>query len=170
MAPKWLNREEYPFQSNYLQLDGHAIHYVDEGEGDVLLFVHGTPSWSFDFRHQIKVLSQQYRCIAFDHIGFGLSDKPSHYDYSTPKHADTLRQFIDHLELRNITLVVHDFGGPIGLHYAVNHAQNITRLVLLNTWMWSSEGAPAFEKFKKVLRSPLLPFLYTYFNLSPRFL
>ena len=170
MIPNWLDRIEYPFISRFTRINGHRVHYIDEGKGDVLLFVHGTPSWSFDFRHQIKVLSRHYRCIALDHIGFGLSDKPSHYDYSTSQHALTLQQFIDHLQLRNITLIVHDFGGPIGLHYAVNNAQNISRLVILNTWMWSSEGEPAFEKFKKVLRSPLLPFLYKYCNFSPRFL
>lgn len=170
MTPHWLDKNEYPFLSRFIRIHGQRVHYIDEGKGDVILFVHGTPSWSFDFRHQIKILSKTHRCVALDHIGFGLSDKPKSYDYGTPTHAHTLEQFIGHLQLQNITLVVHDFGGPIGLHYAVHHADNIKRIVVLNTWMWSSEGEPAFEKFKKVLRSPLLPILYTYFNFSPRFL
>lgn len=68
----WLNRDLYPFESNYLQIEKEPLHYIDEGEGPILLFVHGSPSWSFDFRQLIKSLSKNYRCIALDHIGFGL--------------------------------------------------------------------------------------------------
>lgn len=170
MATHWLNTEEYPFSPHYLSVNGHRMHYVDEGKGEVLLFVHGTPSWSFDFRHLIKAFSGQYRCIAVDHIGFGLSDKPEHYDYGTQNHSRTLEDFVLQKGLENITLVVHDFGGPIGLNVAIRHPERFARLVILNSWLWSAQNNPEFIRFSKVLKSPLLPFLYRRLNFSPRFL
>ena len=166
----WLDRNEYPFRSNYLLVDGHRMHYVDEGQGEVVLFVHGTPSWSFDFRHQIKTLSQTHRCIAPDHIGFGLSDKPENYPYSIQQHSANLAQLIQHLKLDKFTLVVHDFGGPIGLSYAIQNPDKVSRLVILNTWLWATRNEPEFKKAEFVLKSPLLPFLYKYFNFSARFM
>ena len=170
MIPKWLNRDEYPFVSKYFEVNGHKLHYIDEGRGNVVLFVHGTPSWSFDFRNVIKWLMPHYRCIAFDHIGFGLSDKPADYNYSTDRHSDTLSKFVHHLKLTDINLVVHDFGGPIGLKFAIENPQLVKRLVVLNSWLWSSEGDPEFQRIRRVLTSPLLPFLYKYLNFSPRFI
>lgn len=170
MAHHWLDRSEYPFKANRFEINGHALHYVDEGQGETILFVHGTPSWSFDFRKLIIGLRQGYRCIAIDHIGFGLSDKPARYDYSTQTHAKTLERFILQKDLRDITLVVHDFGGPIGLHFAIHHPDRIKRLVIMNSWLWSSRQDADFEKLSKVLKSPLLPFLYRYLNFSPKVL
>lgn len=134
MAPQWLDRSAYPFQSRYFSVNGHTLHYLDEGQGECILFVHGTPSWSFDFRNVIKALVPAYRCIAIDHIGFGLSDKPTQYDYSALNHSHTLEKFILEKQLTGITLVVHDFGGPIGLHAAMNHADRVTRLIILNLY------------------------------------
>lgn len=168
--PTWLDRTEYPFTSRYFDINGQRMHYIDEGQGETLLFVHGTPSWSFEYRHLIKNLRAGNRCVAIDHIGFGLSDKPVEYDYSTQNHASTLEQFILNNDLQDITLVVHDFGGPIGLQAAINHPDRIKRMVIMNTWMWSSEGEPEYEKFSKVLRSPILPFLYRKLNFSARFI
>lgn len=146
------------------------MHYLDEGRGETLLFVHGTPSWSFDFRNVIKALRSSHRCVAIDHIGFGLSDKPEHYDYSTLNHSATLEKFVVAQQLNDITLVVHDFGGPIGLKFAIDHPERIKRLVILNSWLWSSTADPDYIKMARLLRSPLLPFLYRYFNFSPRFI
>lgn len=169
MATHWLNKSMYPFTSNYMDINGHKLHYIDEGKGETLLFVHGTPSWSFDFRNLIIPLKNKYRCIAIDHIGFGLSDKPEHYDYSTQNHSKSLEQVVLKLQLTNITLVVHDFGGPIGLNVALHYPHLIKRIVVFNSWLWSSANDPQFIKFSKMLRSPLLPFLYRYLNFSPRF-
>ncbi len=166
----WLDIKEYPFRANYFEVSGHRMHYIEEGNGEPVLFVHGTPSWSFDFRSIIKQLSSTNRCIAVDHIGFGLSDKPEVYDYSTINHSRTLGKFVMEKNLQNITLVVHDFGGPIGLNFAIHHPERIKNLVILNSWLWSSKTDPEFEKFAKVLKSPLLPFLYRYLNFSPRFI
>jgi pimeloyl-ACP methyl ester carboxylesterase len=166
----WLDKNEYPFDSHSYQINGYNLHYIDEGKGEIILFVHGTPSWSFDFRHAVKALRGQYRCIAIDHIGFGLSDKPKEYDYSTLNHSNTLEQFILQLGLNDITLVVHDFGGPIGLHVAIQHPELFKRIVILNSWMWSTLTDPDFIKMKKILKSPLLPFLYRHLNFSPKFI
>lgn len=170
MKYAWLNRKEYPFEGKYIDINSQQLHYIDEGKGEVILFVHGTPSWSFDFRNVIKQLSGSYRCIALDHIGFGLSAKPKNYDYSTRNHSRTLEQFVLTLGLENITLVVHDFGGPIGLNFAINYPGLVNNIVVLNSWLWSSVGDPDFAKFSKILRNPLLPFLYRYLNFSARFI
>lgn len=166
----WLDRSEYPFPSNYFDINGHKLHYLDEGQGETVLFVHGTPSWSFDFRNVIKRLSPGFRCVAIDHMGFGLSDKPEHYDYSTQNHSRTLEEFVRKKNLENITLVVHDFGGPIGLNFAIQHPEKIKNLVILNSWLWSSKEDPDFIRLSRILKSPLLPFLYRYLNFSPRFI
>ncbi|WP_373497326.1 alpha/beta fold hydrolase [Aquiflexum sp.] len=166
----WLDKTEYPFQSNYFNINGHRLHFIDEGKGEALLFVHGTPTWSFDFRKIIKNLKSDFRCIALDHIGFGLSDKPKEYDYSTFNHSLTLEKLALAHKLDSITLVVHDFGGPIGLNFAIRHPNLIKRIIILNSWLWSSEGEPEFVRFSKILRSPLLPFLYRRLNFSPRFI
>ncbi|HMP99434.1 MAG TPA: alpha/beta fold hydrolase [Cyclobacteriaceae bacterium] len=166
----WLDKAEYPFAARYFEINGQQLHFIDEGAGEVILFVHGTPSWSFDFRNQIKVLSKHYRCIAIDHIGFGLSDKPATYDYSTQNHSLTLEKFIKHLDLDSITLVVHDFGGPIALYVAMKYPEKFQRIVVMNSWIGSSAKDPEFIRFSKILKSPLLPFLYRYLNFSPRFL
>lgn len=168
--PKWLSKDEYPFKPHFFEINGEKLHYIDEGQGDVILFVHGTPSWSFDFRKQIKVLSKSYRCIAIDHIGFGLSSKPKNYNYSTIEHSSTLQKFITFLKLEKLSIVVHDFGGPIGLNFAINNPDKIEKIIILNSWLWSSKSDPDFIKFSKILKSPLLPILYKYFNFSPSFI
>lgn len=170
MAKHWLNQSEYPFNSKFVYINGQNLHFIDEGKGETILFVHGTPSWSFDYRNLIKHLKENFRCVAIDHIGFGLSDKPEHYDYSTQNHSKTLEKFVIEKQLNNITLVVHDFGGPIGLNFAMNHPGKIKNLIILNSWLWSSKNDPDFIKIKRVLRSPILPFLYRYLNFSPKFI
>lgn len=170
MNNQWLDTSEYPFKQYYFGVNGHKLQYIDEGQGETLLFVHGTPSWSFEFRNIIKSLKSSFRCVAIDHIGFGLSDKPPHYDYSTQNHSKTLEKFVLEKQLDNMTLIVHDFGGPIGLSYAMDHPEKIKSLVILNSWLWSSKDDPDFIKIRKILKNPLLPFLYRYLNFSPRFI
>jgi pimeloyl-ACP methyl ester carboxylesterase len=170
MANHWLDKSEYPFTSNFFDINGQKLHYIDEGKGEPVLFVHGTPSWSFDYRNLIKQLKENYRCVAVDHIGFGLSDKPEHYDYSTQNHSKTLEKFVIEKQLDNINLVVHDFGGPIGLNFAIQYPEKIKNLVILNSWLWSNKNDPDFVKLSKILKNPLLPFLYRYLNFSPGFI
>jgi haloalkane dehalogenase len=164
----WLDRSLYPFESHWLEVDEGRMHYVDEGSGSPVLLVHGTPTWSFLYRDLIKHLTGTHRVIAPDHLGFGLSDKPGVAPYRPEDHARRLAALVEHLGLENLTLVVHDFGGPIGLSYATDHPGNVPRLVLFNTWMWSLADNPRARWGGRLLGSPLGRLLYTRWNLSPR--
>ena len=162
----WLDPSLYPFTAHYLDVGPGRMHYVDEGrvdegEGPTLLMVHGTPSWSFLYRRFIRDLSNGYRCVAPDHLGFGLSDKPEGFAYTPQAHAENLRAFIDKLGLKDIVLMVHDFGGPIGLSYALEHPDNVRALVVMNTWLW--ENKP-LERAGKLLANPFGEFLYKQLN------
>ena len=129
-------RHLYPFKSHYMDLDGHKYHYVDEGRGEPVVMVHGNPTWSFYYRELIKSLSGRYRTIVPDHIGCGLSDKPppSQYDYTLQSRIDDLDQLIEtQIGSDNITLILHDWGGMIGMAYALRHPEKISRLIVLNT-------------------------------------
>ena len=143
------------------------MHFVDEGTGDPVLFVHGTPSWSFEFRHLLRQLRGQYRVIAPDLLGFGLSERPDAFDYSPESHAAMLREFVDRIGLGRFTLVVHDFGGPIALPLAV--AGRVNRLVLFNTWMWPIDE-PSARRQARVIGSRAGRWLYQYANVSLRVL
>lgn len=167
-AHPWLNRAVYPFAPHYLNLPMGRMHYVDEGQGRPVVFVHGTPTWSFLYRHLISALSPHYRCIAPDHIGFGLSDKPEHWSYRLTAHAANLEQLIEHLGLHDITLVVHDFGGPIGLSYALQHPEQVRSLVIMNTWLWSLADKPSVVWGSKMLGSAFGRWLNRRTNFDPR--
>lgn len=163
-TPQWLDRKAYPFASHYADLPAGRMHYVDEGAGEVIVMVHGTPTWSFLYRHLIKGLSNDYRVIAPDKLGFGLSDKPEDFSYLPQDQAATLEAFIEQLGLQDITLMVHDFGGPTGLSYALNHPGNVKRIVLFNTWMWSLRDDFNIVAAGNLLASPLGHFLSHQFN------
>ncbi len=135
-------RAEYPFTSRFLDIDGVRMHYVDEGSGEPLLFVHGNPTWSFAFRHLMQALRREYRVIAVDHVGCGLSDKPQDYDYSLRQHRDNLVQFIDALDLRAVTLVGHDWGGCIGTAAVQCRPERFRRLIYMNTAAFRGQRIP----------------------------
>jgi pimeloyl-ACP methyl ester carboxylesterase len=168
--PSWLDRKLYPFTTNRFVTEDGVLSYVDEGSGPPVLFVHGTPSWSFEWRTVIGALASGHRCIAPDHLGFGLSDKPASAPLRPEDHARRLSAFVRALDLRDITLVVHDFGGPIGLPIALDMPERVARIVVLNTWMWPNADDPAVRKIDRLVRSLLGRFLYLWLNLSPRFL
>ena len=145
--------ELYPFAPHYIEVagrsagrrtsesvgtsegNGHRMHYVDEGRGDPVLMVHGNPSWSFYYRNLIRELGSTHRVIAPDHIGCGRSDKPGddQYDYTLSTRVADLGTLVDSLDLREITLVVHDWGGMIGMAWATQHSDRIARLIVMNT-------------------------------------
>jgi pimeloyl-ACP methyl ester carboxylesterase len=135
-------RTLYPFESHWLDLDGHRYHYVDEGQGEVLLAVHGNPTWSFYWRNLILGLRDRYRVIAIDHIGCGLSDKPADYPYRMVQHAANLERLIESLGLEQITLLAHDWGGAIGLTAALDLPDRFARFVLFNTGAWPPRKIP----------------------------
>jgi haloalkane dehalogenase len=163
-TPGWLDTTEYPFNPNYLSLPMGQMHYVDEGQGRPIVFLHGNPGWSFEYRAAIKEMSKTNRCIAPDHIGFGLSDKPYEWSYFPQHHAENFAALMAALDLDDITLVVNDWGGPIGMAYAIAHPQKIRRLVILNTWMWSVEDDPYYQKFSGFMGGLVGRFLIRYFN------
>lgn len=128
--------ELYPFEQNFLDLSGNRYHYLDEGQGQPVVMVHGNPSWSFYYRNLAKVLRTSHRVVVPDHIGMGLSDKPSDdsYQYHLEQRVDDLEALLSHLEIHeNITLVLHDWGGMIGMAFATRYPERIARIVLLNT-------------------------------------
>ncbi len=131
MTADW--RTLYPFESHFVSQDGHRQHYLDEGHGAPLLMVHGNPTWSFYWRNLIVGLRDEYRCVVPDHIGCGLSDKPQSYPYTLAQHTQNLVQLIDQLDLRDMTLLAHDWGGAIGLGAAVARPDRFARIILFNT-------------------------------------
>ena len=156
----------YPFEPHYLELErglqGLRMHFVEEGGGDPILLLHGEPTWSYLYRKMIPTLSQAGRVIAPDLIGFGRSDKPTERDwYSYDRHCDSVVQLIDRLDLRDITVVVQDWGGPIGLRVATEHEDRFARLVILNTGVfrpgprWPSPGFVAWREY--AVNNPDLP-------------
>ena len=142
------------------------MHYVDEGAGPPALFVHGTPTWSFEYRHAIRAARETCRCIAPDHLGFGLSDRPRGASYTPEAHAHRLREFVDGLKLDRFALVVHDYGGPIGLPLAL--AGRVTRLVLLNTWMWPFDDDREMANRARFAGSAFGRWMYRHMNASLR--
>ena len=167
-APPWLDRSLYPFASRWHDTPDGRMHYVDEGAGSPVVLVHGTPTWSFLWRRLIARLAPRHRVVAPDHLGFGFSDKPADAPYAPSDHARRLTTLLDALDITGATLVVHDFGGPIGLASALARPERIARLVVFNTWMWSVAGEPKMAKGGKLFASPLGRFLYRHLNLSPR--
>lgn len=166
--PEWIDKNEYPFTPRFAKVPAGMMHYIDEGTGETIVMVHGTPAWSFLYRKMIKILTKEYRCLASDHIGFGLSDKPEDFSYKPEHHARNLEKWITDLNLKNITLVVHDFGGPIGLNYALKHPENVKSIVIMNTFMWSLESEKHFAQASKLLGGALGRFLYKQWNFSPK--
>lgn len=149
--PDW--KALYPFESNFLEIpksetsaDKVRMHYIERGPGSgrpkatedtqavpTILCVHGNPTWSFTFRQVLHELSDQARVVAVDHVGCGLSDKPQQYAYTLEQHVGNLARLIEQLDLRHITLLVHDWGGAIGLGAALKVPARIERFVILNT-------------------------------------
>ena len=163
-SPAWINKDLYPFQSRFITIENHKHHYIDEGAGTTLLFVHGTPEWSFGFRDIIKYLQKKFRCVAIDLLGFGLSDKPSEADYTCAAHARRLTKFIDQLGLKNFSVVANDFGGSISLGYVLDHPDNVNRIILFNTWMRSLKDDKHYSGPAKVAKSWLGKFMYLRMN------
>ncbi len=126
-------KEQYPFRSNFIELEGLKYHYLDEGEGDPIVMLHGNPTWSFYYRNLVSGLREQYRIIVPDHMGCGKSDKPQNYNYCLQQHIDNLEVLLEKLGLEGVTLALHDWGGAIGMGWAVRHPKLVKRFVIFNT-------------------------------------
>jgi haloalkane dehalogenase len=131
---RFVNLPDYSFAPHYVEINGARVHYVDEGEGEIILCLHGEPSWSYLYRKMIPLLAAQYRVIAPDFIGFGKSDKYAERDaYTIQMHRDTLVGLIEALDLNGMTLVCQDWGGLIGLRVATELPERFAQLVIMNT-------------------------------------
>jgi haloalkane dehalogenase len=147
---------DYPFAPNWLEADGLRMHYVDEGSGAPVLLLHGEPTWSFLWRHTIpRVVGVGRRAIAPDLIGFGRSDKPTQQGwYTYDRHVEAVTRLVLELNLRDLALVVHDWGGLIGLRVAVENAERVERLVILDTGVWTGRApSETWLRFREALRS-----------------
>lgn len=165
----WLNRIEYPFAMREFDSGDGWMNYVDEGHGRPVVFVHGCMTWSFLFRRTIEELSGSFRCIAPDHLGFGLSEKPEKGPYSPQDHVNRFGRLMDSLNLSDITLVVHDFGGPIGLKWAAANPDRVKELVILNTYAWSLAENPVARRLAVNYSNPLNRFYYRHLRATPTF-
>jgi len=164
--------------SNYVTLRNGRMHYIDQGSGPPVLFVHGTPTNSFEFRHLIAALSATHRCIAPDHFGFGQSERPASFAYTPEAHAEALGEFVERLGLDRFTLVVHDFGGPIGLPLAMSEglsgsarsipSRMVERVVIVNTWAWPLNDDPKMARGAAFIGGAVGRLLYRYANASLR--
>ncbi len=134
--------KDYPFESNYLSVRGGRLHYIDEGTGPVIVMVHGNPTWSYYYRHLIAHFRLSHRVIALDHMGCGLSDKPSDYSYCLAQHIENLEYLLVCLGIGRFSLIVHDWGGAIGFGCAVQHLDHIDKIVLMNTAAFRSTRLP----------------------------
>ena len=136
------------------------MHFIDEGAGEPIVFLHGNPTWSFEFRHLVRDLRSRFRCIAPDHIGFGLSSR-SHQpaDYRPEAHADAVAALLDHLDVQDLTLYLVDWGGPIGLDFARKHPDRVKRIVITNTWCWPVARDPHYIMFSFFMSSWLGQYL-----------
>ena len=148
--PPWL-REIYPYTPNRFATGSGDLSYLDEGTGDeAVLMVHGNPTWSFFYRNVVLALRGRIRCIVPDHLGCGLSDKPQDYDYTLGNHVENLGRLIDSLNLKKIHLIVHDWGGPIGLGTCLPRAEKLGKVVILNTAAFADTVIPWRIRFCRV--------------------
>ena len=163
--PAWLDRALWPYPGRRVATSDGAVHLTDVGEGAPVVFVHGTPTWSIDWRHLIGSLAEDHRCIALDHLGFGLSERPTCVGYRPEDHARRFAEVLDALDLRGITLVVHDVGGPIALPWALDHLDRIARVVVVNSWCGPFTGTSE-RLAARVVGGPLGRLLYRWLNVS----
>jgi haloalkane dehalogenase len=154
------NLPGYPYEPNYVEVDGLRLHHIDEGSGATVLCFHGEPSWSYLYRHMLdRLVDNGQRVVCPDLVGFGRSDKPTDQGwYTYDRHVETVTAHLEAVELDDVTVVVQDWGGPIGLRWAVQHADQVGRLVILNTGLFTgrvSKGFMAWREFAE--RTPDLP-------------
>ena len=142
----------FPFESKWFESRVGPVHYIDEGVGAPILFLHGNPTWSFLYRGIVIRLRKKFRCIAVDYPGFGLSVHPENYGYTPQEHAEIVRGLVQHLDLTGLTIMGQDWGGPIGLRVALDEMARLRALVMGNTWYWPVDTFTA-KAFSYVMSS-----------------
>lgn len=153
---------------NALRTPAGRLTYTDVGQGAPLVFLHGNPTSARLYRHLIEALAPDYRCIAPDYLGFGRSDAPSTFSYRPSAHARTIEHLLNQLDVDSLTLVLHDWGGPIGASYAVRHPETVDRLILMNTWAWPLDTRPLVRLFGRLVETTAGRIAITAGNAFPR--
>jgi haloalkane dehalogenase len=150
LVPPWLDTRLYAFKNRFLEIANNRIHYIDEGHEPTLLLFHGNPTWSFLYRHIITRLLDRFRCVAIDYPGFGLSTARASYSFKPREHSAVLEEFALALDLRDIGLMVQDWGGPIGLGFAGRHPDRFRALIICNTWAWPAQDTKHLAGFRNL--------------------
>ena len=143
----------YPFQPRWFDSDVGRLHYIDEGDGPPILFCHGNPTWSFLYRNIVTRLRGQFRCIAADYLGFGLSGRPDAFGYTIEEHARCAGELVDHLGLDGFITMGQDWGGPVSMAVATARAERVRGVILGNTWFWPADQA-SMKVFSRVMSTP----------------
>lgn len=157
----------YPFEHRFVDVDGARIHYVDEGAGETLLLLHGNPSWSFLYRKIIIGLRSDFRCVAPDFPGYGMSSVARGYGFTPPEHSLVLEHFVDSLGLRDLTFMVQDWGGPIGLGLAGRRPELLRRVIIGNTFAWPHDRVWRVRMFSMLMGGPVGAVFNWWFNFVP---
>jgi haloalkane dehalogenase len=164
-TPAWLDRALYPFQSRFIEIEGERIHYIDEGAGPTLLFLHANPLWSFTYRDIIKDLRGDFRCIALDYPGFGLSGLSDEYVHTLTANSRLVERFIEALRLTEITLYAHDASCSIGLGVVGRRPEWFRAAVVSNSFAWPIDADAEVRRFVKVAASAPFGFMISKFNM-----
>jgi haloalkane dehalogenase len=159
----------FPFEHRFIEVAGARIHYIDEGIGETLLLLHGNPSWCFLYRKIVIALRNEFRCIAPDFPGYGMSGVPTGYRFTPEEHSAMLEQFVDRLRLKSFSMMVQDWGGPIGLGLGCRRPELVRGLIIGNTFAWPLDGDPRIRLFSRVMGGPIGRALTAAFNFVPRF-
>ena len=168
LRPNWITDEIFPFRSRFIEIDAARLHYIDEGTGPTLLFLHGSPMWSFMFRHAIDSLRSRFRCVALDMPGLGLSTAPLERGHAFERNAHYYAEFVRRLDLKDFIAIAHATAGPPCLRMAMEERQRITGLVITNSFAWSMSDFPPMWRFVRVVSSPPFRMAAVYLNLLPR--
>jgi haloalkane dehalogenase len=167
--PSWLDQREFPFASHFMEIEGNQIHYIDEGDGPVLIFLHGMRLWSFQYRNIIKRLRDQFRCIALDYPGFGLSAAAPGFRNTLLGNTRLVEAFIDKLSLEEITLVLHDINTPVGIGVAERNPHRMKGLVLANGFAFPLDEYRSIKLFVDFLGSRVFDLLEVQFDFFTRY-
>ncbi len=176
-APAWLDRKAWPYEGRQHASPDGSMHYIDEGSGPPVVLVHGTPTWSFEWRHVIAALASSHRVIAADHLGFGLSARPAQASYTPEAHAARFAHFMEARRtaavqplVEPIVLVVHDFGGPIALDWALDHVHALRGIIVVNSFSWSFTDDPVMSRRIRWVDNALGRWSYRTLNASLKLL
>lgn len=166
--PAWLDRDAFPWTPVLVDVGGgERLSVTDTGAGPAVVLAHGTPTWSYEWRHHLRALEGRFRCIAPDHLGFGLSPRPTDGDYRPEAHARRFAGLLDALGIGRYALVAHDFGGPFALAAALDHPERVERIVLYNTFAWAFASSGARERrMASLAGGRLFRWMYRHLNLS----